>query len=77
MLPPQITAKQLHEHRPMLLLAVILVSSWKEHTRQMQLDGVFRTELAHRTIIQPRRTLGLVQSVLVYLSWYASAHIPS
>lgn len=76
MLPPQITAKQLHEHRPMLLLAVILVSSWKEHTRQMQLDGVFRTELAHRTIIQPRRTLGLVQSVLVYLSWYASAHIP-
>ncbi|CAN9451550.1 unnamed protein product [Alternaria alternata] len=70
MLPPQITAKQLHEHRPMLLLAVILVSSWKEHTRQMQLDGVFRTELAHRTIIQPRRTLGLVQSVLVYLSWY-------
>jgi hypothetical protein len=77
MLPPQITAKQLHEHRPMLLLAVILVSSWKEHTRQMQLDGVFRTELAHRTIIQPRRTLGLVQSVLVYLSWYVSAHIPS
>ncbi|KAL1794338.1 hypothetical protein ACET3X_007759 [Alternaria dauci] len=70
MLPPQITAKQLHEHRPMLLLAVLLVSSWKDHTRQMQLDVVFRTELAHRTIVQPRRTLGLVQSVLVYLSWY-------
>jgi hypothetical protein len=71
MLPPQITSKQLNEHRPMLLLAVLVVSSWKDHIRQMQLDGIFRSELANRTIIQPRRTLGLVQSVLVYLSWYA------
>jgi hypothetical protein len=76
MLPPQITSKQLHESRPMLLLAVLLVSSWKDHTRQMQLDSIFRMEFANRTIIQPRRTLGLVQSVLVYLSWYVSAHNP-
>jgi len=69
MLPPQVTARQLHEHRPMLSLAIFLVASWQHHTRQMALDGIFRQELANRTILQPRRTLGLVQSVLVYLSW--------
>ncbi|KAI4945156.1 hypothetical protein J4E91_008133 [Alternaria rosae] len=70
MIPPQITAKQLHEHRPMLSLAVLLVASWRHHKRQMTLDGIFRTELANRTLIKPHKTLGLVQSVLVYLSWY-------
>lgn len=69
MLPSQVTARQLHEHRPMLSLAIFLVASWQHHTRQMALDGIFRQELANRTILQPRRTLGLVQSVLVYLSW--------
>ncbi|KAL1656065.1 hypothetical protein SLS61_001135 [Didymella pomorum] len=36
----------------------------------MSLDAIYRQELANRTIIRPRRNLGLVQSVLVYLSWY-------
>jgi hypothetical protein len=38
----------------------------------MSLDTLFRKELAQRTIITPRRTLGLVQSLLVYLSWYVT-----
>jgi hypothetical protein len=76
MLLPWITAKELHEHRPMLSLAILLVGSWKDHTRQMALDSIFRTELANRTIVKPQKTLGLVQSVLVYLSWYGSSHSP-
>jgi hypothetical protein len=68
--PPGITALELHRERPMLLLAMITAASSHDHTRQMLLDTIFRRELAERTIIRPRRTLGLVQSVLVYLSWY-------
>jgi hypothetical protein len=68
--PPGITAHELHKDRPMLLLAMITAASSRDHTRQMSLDTIFRKELAERTIITPRRTLGLVQSVLVYLSWY-------
>jgi hypothetical protein len=64
-----ISGNELHANKPMLFLAVLTVASWEDHTRQMNLDGIYRTELAHRTIISPRRTLGLVQSVLVYLSW--------
>jgi hypothetical protein len=68
-LPHGVTGNELHETKPMLLLAILTVASWEDHTRQMKLDGIYRTELANRTIISPRRTLGLVQSVLVYLSW--------
>jgi hypothetical protein len=68
-LPHGVTSNELHDSKPMLLLAMLTVASCEDHTRQMKLDGIYRTELANRTIISPRRTLGLVQSVLVYLSW--------
>ncbi|EFQ94432.1 hypothetical protein PTT_07908 [Pyrenophora teres f. teres 0-1] len=67
---PDVKSVDLHAERPMLFLAVITVASWKDRSRQKKLDNVYRTELANRTIISPRRTLELVQSVLVYLSWY-------
>jgi hypothetical protein len=67
--PLNMTAEQLHAEKPMLFLAIITVASWRDHARQMSLDTIYRKELAHRTIIAPKRTLGLVQSVLVYLSW--------
>lgn len=70
--PPGVSARQLHTEKPMLLLAILTTASWRDHRRQMLLDIVYRRELAERTIIRPRRTLGLVQSVLVYLSWSAS-----
>lgn len=69
-LPPQLSASMLHANKPMLFLAVLTIASWRDHRRQMSLDSTYRSELANRTIIRPRRTLGLVQSVLVYLSWY-------
>lgn len=69
MLSPSISGNELHESKPILFLAIITVASWRDHRRQMSLDTIFRNELANRTIIRPHRTLSLVQSVLVYLSW--------
>lgn len=68
-LSPDVSAKQLYNDTPMLFLAMITAASWKEHQLQMDLDAIYRQELANRTIIRPRRNLSLVQSVLVYLSW--------
>jgi hypothetical protein len=68
-LAADMTAQQLYGDSPMLFLAIMTASSWREHQRQMALDTIFRQELANRTILRPRRTLGLVQSVLVYLAW--------
>lgn len=73
--PLDMTAGRLHAEKPMLFLAIITVASWRDHVRQMSLDSIYRKELAHRTIIAPKRTLGLVQSVLVYLSWYVSCTV--
>ncbi|KNG46357.1 hypothetical protein TW65_86995 [Stemphylium lycopersici] len=72
-IPPCLTSIDLHAERPMLFLALMVVASWKDHPQQKKLDVIYRAELAHRTIVQPRRTLGLVQSVLVYLSWVGTA----
>jgi hypothetical protein len=69
---PGVTAQALFQEKPMLLLAMVMAASSRDHQRQMSLDTIFRKELAERTIITPRRTLGLVQSVLVYLSWYVT-----
>jgi hypothetical protein len=68
-LHPEISSQELHANKPMLLLAIITATSWRDNKRMKALDAIYRRELAERTIIRPRRTLGLVQSVLVYLSW--------
>ncbi|KAH7081339.1 major facilitator superfamily domain-containing protein [Paraphoma chrysanthemicola] len=70
--PSSISACELYAERPMLFLAIMTVASSRNHEQQMRLDAIYRRELAQRTIIAPRRTLGLVQSVLVYLSWIAA-----
>jgi hypothetical protein len=68
-IPQELSSTDLHTERPMLFLAVMTVASWKDYPQQRKLDMIYRTELAHRTMIRPRKTLGLVQSILVYISW--------
>ncbi|KAF1951391.1 hypothetical protein CC80DRAFT_210541 [Byssothecium circinans] len=69
-LSPAVSASDLHSTKPMLFLAIITAASWKNRLRQKKLDRVYRTNLADRTIVTPRRTLSLLQSILVYLSRY-------
>ena len=69
-LASNVSARDLNATKPMLFLAMITVASWKDHRQQLSLDEIYRTELAHRTIIRPRKTLSLLQSILVYLSRY-------
>jgi hypothetical protein len=65
-----LSAAQLHDTKPMLFLAILTVASWDDHKLQRHLDRVFRKELADHTYIRPRRTISLLQGVLVYLSRY-------
>jgi hypothetical protein len=65
----EVTSQELHTSKPMLFLAMITATSWRNNKRMKALDAIYRRELAERTIIRPRRTLSLIQSVLVYLSW--------
>jgi hypothetical protein len=69
-LAPTTSACDLYVMKPMLFLAMITVASWNNRQLQLALDEAYRTELANRTIIRPRKTLSLLQSILVYLSRY-------
>lgn len=68
------SAAQLHAMKPMLFLAIITVASWEDHKLQRHLDRVYRKQLAHYTYVRPKRTIALIQSLLVYLSRYLSIH---
>jgi hypothetical protein len=65
-----VSAHELSKTKPMLFLAIITVASWNDHRLQLNLDEIYRTELANRAIVRPRKTLALLQSILVYLSRY-------
>ncbi|KAF2482398.1 hypothetical protein BDY17DRAFT_324684 [Neohortaea acidophila] len=60
----------LRSSKPMLLLAIAAAASSKDRALQAALDQRYREELASHTIIAPRKSTGLVQSLLVYLAWY-------
>ncbi|KAF2134677.1 hypothetical protein P153DRAFT_279458 [Dothidotthia symphoricarpi CBS 119687] len=68
------SGQELYAKNPMLFLAIITVALWRNRNRQKLLDAVYRKELAIRTIVKPQKTLGLVQSLLVYLSWQHGTH---
>lgn len=68
------SASELHAAKPMLFLSIITVAAWDNHKLQRHLDRVYRKELADHTFIRPRRTLSLLQSIIVYLSRYVTRH---
>nr|POF21847.1 hypothetical protein CFP56_72631 [Quercus suber] len=65
----EMTVQSLSQEKPMMLLAIMTVSSWRYRSTQMRLEKRFRTELADRTIVNPRKDLELLQGMLVYLAW--------
>lgn len=73
-IPSQTSAHNLNAAKPMLFLAILTATSWNDHPLQRKLDQLYREELAKRTIISPRRTLSLLQSLLVYLAWSVASH---
>ena len=68
-IPVNVNVQELHARKPMLLLAILTAATWKDRTKQTSLSERYRYELAQRAIVQPRKSLSLVQSLLVYLSW--------
>lgn len=76
-IPPRTSARSLNTAKPMLFLAILTATSSSDHPLQRKLDRLYREELANRTIIHPKRTLSLLQSLLVYLAWCVScSHTP-
>ena len=68
-LPASMNAHLLCSSKPVLLLAIVTVASWKDREKQKLLGETYLQELAKQSIASPRKDLSLVQSLLVYLAW--------
>jgi hypothetical protein len=68
-IPSLLEASVLRRSKPMLLLAIAATAASKHRPLQVRLEQRYREELASQTIISPRKSVGLVQSLLVYLAW--------
>lgn len=63
------TASYLRIHKPMLLLIILAVTSWRERSLQLALEQEYLKNLSHRLLIRGEKSLDLLQSLLVYVGW--------
>lgn len=63
------SASYLSTERPVLLLAIMTVASGESRQLQLALEALLRQEIATRCLVQRKKNLELVQSILVYLAW--------
>ena len=63
------TLSDLRQDGPMLLLATLVTTSWKDRTLQEILNQVFLKKLSSELIVRGKRDLDLLQDLLVYLNW--------
>ncbi|KAK5266101.1 hypothetical protein LTR99_008098 [Exophiala xenobiotica] len=64
------TLSDLRQDGPMLLLAILATTSWKDRTLQEVLNQVFLKKLSSELIVRGKRDLDLLQGLLVYLNWF-------
>ncbi|KIW49844.1 hypothetical protein, variant 1 [Exophiala xenobiotica] len=64
------TLSDLRQDGPMLLLAILVTTSWKDRTLQEVLNQVFLKRLSSELIVRGKRDLDLLQGLLVYLNWF-------
>jgi hypothetical protein len=63
------TVSDLRQDGPMLLLAILATTSWKDRTLQEVLNQVFLKRLSSELIVRGKRDLDLLQGFLVYLEF--------
>ena len=68
-IPPGLDVDELLKRKPILLLAIMSAASWKDRKLQGALEERYRHEIANRTLVEPRKSVALIQSMLIYLSW--------
>ena len=64
------TLRQVVTDRPFLTVAVLVVCSTNDQPLHTELDTAFRQSLGQRVIVEGRRSLELLQGLLLYLGWH-------
>jgi hypothetical protein len=72
-IPPQVSAAQLREEKPFLFLAIMSAASYNNMPLQRSLGAEVKRAVASRIILNGEVSFDLLQGLLVFLAWYASA----
>ncbi|KAL6720618.1 hypothetical protein ACLMJK_002543 [Lecanora helva] len=67
----KLRAQDLRSRKPMLFLAIVMTATTDDRKLQMHCEERFRREIATKVIVHSHRSLDCLQSILVYLAWYA------
>lgn len=67
------TVTSLARDSPFLLLAILTVAARCDTNIYHQLDHEFRSRLSQMIVVEGRKSLELLQGLIVYLAWYVSA----
>ncbi len=66
---PSMTFIELRQEKPLLVLAIMMVSCRHDQIRQTAIAKKLRELISHKMLIQGERNLDILQCLLVYLSW--------
>ena len=70
-------AEEVSRERPFLFLAILTATSSTEKYLQRALDEEFRSTLSRMVIIEGKKSLDILQGLLVYLAWYLTSFFSS
>ncbi|KAF5644108.1 multidrug resistance [Fusarium sp. NRRL 52700] len=68
-IPESATSLTLMQTSPMLLLAILVTSSWKLRGQQDHLNQVFLKALGTKLVLEGDRDMDLLRGLIVYLNW--------
>ncbi|PCD29550.1 hypothetical protein AU210_012086 [Fusarium oxysporum f. sp. radicis-cucumerinum] len=68
-IPEGVTSLALRQTSPMLLLAILVTTSWKLRGQQDHLDQTFLKALGTKLILEADRDMDLLRGLMVYLNW--------
>ena len=79
-IPSHVTAEDLHGDKPMVYLATMLASSYKDVTMQLELARLLLRYLATKVVLEGKKSLDILQGLLIHISWsvfswYETEHV--
>ncbi|KAH9810748.1 hypothetical protein Tdes44962_MAKER05979 [Teratosphaeria destructans] len=68
--PEGVTARQLKNSKPLLLHTIVTVAYFHDLTKQQVMVKQLTRNVSERILINNEKNLGILQSLLVFVSWY-------
>ncbi|KAK6065602.1 hypothetical protein SCUP234_12490 [Seiridium cupressi] len=75
-IPPGMTSEQLYMERPFMWKGVMLEATCTDGYRQLNLGRELLKDLSEALLTKPRKSVDLLQGLLLYIAWYWGNLIP-